>query len=370
MKIQFLTSYYPAFLDNFFSSNPELTEKPYAEILSKLLEEHFADTGALDFHTKKAGHQTFLIISNSEVLQKKWAKENNVSYSEDNWKRQIAHAQIKQFKPDVFYLEYVFEFFGDFLKEVKPFCKYVASWISSPLDDKVPVAGVDLVFSSTPDFIDSFRAKGFKAEYMHPAFDVRILDKLKNTDVKDIPFSFVGGWSPVHIERKKALTELVKHTPIKLWGYSYKKNYSKRTLAYYKHHVLGKDKVILNRYQGEAWGLDMYRVIKRSVFTFNIHEGLLKGFVGNMRMFEATGVGTMLLNDEGNNLQELFTPGKEIETYGNIGEAVEKANYYLKNPEKAITIGKNAQARTLKDYNYDEYVKRMLHHIKTHSGIS
>ncbi len=368
MKVQFLTSYYPPFLTHFFGSHHGIENKSYDSIMATLLEEHFADTGALAFYTQKAGHETFLIIANCEILQKKWAEENNITYTE-NWLTEIAFAQIKKFKPDIFYLEYVYEFFGDFLKEVKPFCKYVVSWISSPLNDKVQLNGVDLIFSSTPDFINSFKAKGFKAEYMHPAFDVRILSKLKN-DKKDIPFSFVGGWSDVHVNRKKALEELVKHTPIKLWGYSYKKNHSKRTLDYYKDLVVKENKAILDRYYGEAWGLNMYDIIQRSVFTFNIHESLLKGYVGNMRMFEATGVGTMILNDEGINLSELFVVGKEIEMYKNINEAIEKANYYINNPEKAIEIGKNAQARTVKEYNYDEYVKKLFVSIKKHGGIS
>lgn len=368
MKVQFLTSYYPPFLTNFFKSNEYLAEESYTVILKKLLEEHFADTGALQFHTAKAGHDTFLIIANCELLQKKWAKENGVSYTEENWMGEIAFAQIKQFKPDLFYLEYVYEFFGEFLKEVKPFCKYVASWISSPLNPKISYEGIDLIFSSTPDFIQSFKKSGFNAEYMHPAFDVRILDRLKNNK-KDIPFSFVGGWSEVHINRKKALTELVKYTPIQLWGYSYKRNYSKRTLDFYTNLIIKKNGAILKRYNGEAWGLEMYEIIQRSVFTFNIHESLLKGYVGNMRMFEATGVGTMILNDEGINLSELFAPGKEIETYKTIDEAIEKAKYYVQHPGKAIEIGKNAQARTVKDYNYDEYVLKLFRDLKKYSGI-
>ncbi len=369
MKIQFLTSYYPPFLDNFFASNSDLLEKPYDVILDKLLGEHFADTGALEFHTKKAGHNTFLIISNSVVLQKKWAKENNVSYTEENWMTDIAFAQIKQFKPDVFYLEYVYEFFGDFLREIKPFCKYIASWISSPLNDKVSLNGVDLIFSSTPDFINSFREKGFKAEYMHPAFDVRILAKLKDSK-KDIPFSFVGGWSAAHVNRMEALKVLSKRTPIQIWGYNYIKSFPKKNLAYFKHQLFPENKEVLRAFRGEIWGLKMYDVLHRSVCTFNIHESLLKGYVGNMRMFEATGVGAMILNDEGKNLQELFTAGKEIETYKTIDEAVEKVNFYLENPKKAIEIGKNAQARTVKDYNFDIYVQKLFDHIKKHSRLS
>ena len=43
-----------------------------------------------------------------------------------------------------------------------------------------------------------------------------------------------------------------------------------------------------------------------------MHADLSNGCVGNMRMFEATGMGSCLLNDYGSNLSELFEDGKEI----------------------------------------------------------
>ena len=370
MKVLFLTSYYPPFLDQFFSEHPELKNSSYSEIQKQLLNQFFADTGALQFHTKKVGHETFLIIANCEPLQKQWAKENNISYSEEKWMTQIAFEQIKQFKPDLFYLEYVFEFFGNFLQEIKPNCKYIASWISSPLNPNVSIKGVDLVFSSTPDFINSFKNAGFKAEYMHPAFDVRILNLIDTTRKKDIPFSFVGGWSEHHIKRSAALKQLVKKTPIQLWGYNYIKTYSKRSIDYYSNLIIKKNRAILKVYHGEAWGLKMYDLLQRSVFTFNIHEELLKGYVGNMRMFEATGIGTMILNDNGTNLSQLFTPGKEIEVYNSIDEAIEKGTYYLAHPEKAIEIGKNGQQKTMNEYNYDRYVNKLFYLIEKYSGLS
>ena len=64
----------------------------------------------------------------------------------------------------------------------------------------------------------------------------------------------------------------------------------------------------------------------------------------------------------------LFVPGKEIETYDNLEEAVEKVNFYAANPDKAIDIGRKAQERTIKDYNYKNYVIQILgyfnHYLK------
>jgi spore maturation protein CgeB len=357
MKFCFLTSYYSPFLVDFFKKN-DCTVLSYSQTLQLLLSKFFADTGSLAHHVEKAGNETFLIISNCEVLQKKWATENNIVFTE-KWAFEIAFAQIKKFSPDVFYLEYVTEFFGDFVKTIKPYCKKVVSWISSPLYPNARLNDIDLVFSSTPNFVESFRNQGIKSEYMHPAFDDRILNHLPAMQSKTIPFSFVGGWSDVHVNRKVALTTLVEKTPLQLWGYGYKPKLSVRDIKYYSNLLFPKNKLILGAYNGEAWGLEMLEIIQKSIITFNVHEDLLKGFVGNMRMFEATGVGTMILNDNGTNLSSLFEVGKEIEVYHSIPEAIEKVNYYLKNTEKALIIGENAQKRTLKDYNYDKYVEML-----------
>lgn len=365
MKFCFLTSYYPPFLTNFFKENPSAVNLSYSELKEKLLNQFFADTGALYHNIKEFGNEVFLIISNCDVLQKKWAKENNISFDENNWEKQIAIEQIKLFKPDIFYLESVFEFYGDFVKEIRPYCKHIISWISTPFSSSLKLNDLDLILSSTPDFVSSFKNQGIKSEYMLPAFDARVVDQLKSNTKKDIPFSFVGGWSDVHINRKEALISLVKHTNIQLWGYGYKKYYSRKTLAFYQNYFK-ENKSILKVYNGEVWGLKMYDILHRSVLTFNIHEGLLNGNVGNMRMFEATGVGTLLLNDNGKNINSLFEVGKEIETYHSIPEAIEKVKYYNANPEKAIEMGRNAQNRTLKDYNYKNYTQILMSYINKH----
>ena len=366
MRLQFLTSYYSPFLNTFYIRNPHFVQLSYQQMLDKLLNEYFADTGALYHYCIKHQNDCSLIIANCEPLQKQWAKENNVTYNKSNWEKEIAIAQIRQFAPDIFYIESIFNYFGDFLKEAKLYSKSIVSWISTPITDSLKLNDIDLILSSTPDFVQKFRSKGIKSEYMLPAFDLRVLELLAKDIKKDIPFSFVGGWSGVHVNRKIALEELVKKTSIQLWGYGYKrKKYSKKTLKFYKDLFYPENDPIMDAYQGELWGVEMYSILKRSLITFNIHESLLKGRVGNMRMFEASGVGTMILNDNGTNLSEIFIPGKEIEVYDSIGEAIEKVNYYNQNPEKAIEIAINAQKRTIKEYNYDVFVAQLMKHLKS-----
>ncbi len=364
MKLLFFTTYYPPFLTSFYGSHSNMESWSFKEMQDKLLSYYFADTGAAFHYAKEAGAEVFLIIANCEPLQKKWAAENAVTYSEQDWAATIALEQIKHFKPDVFFMESIFEYYGNFLKQAKPYCKMLAAWISTPFSSTLKLNDIDLILSSTPDFVSAFRKQGIASEYLLPAFDTRIIHLLPNQK-KDIAFSFVGGWSDVHVNRKKALEYLVPKTPLQLWGYGFqRKLFSKRSVHFYTNLLFPKKDSIMDAYRGEVWGLKMYEILQRSLLTFNIHEALLNGRVGNMRMFEATGIGTLLLNDEGSNLSELFIPGKEIETYSNLGEAVEKVNYYTQHPEKAIEMGRNAQARTCKDYNYTNYTNQLFFHFK------
>lgn len=48
-----------------------------------------------------------------------------------------------------------------------------------------------------------------------------------------------------------------------------------------------------------AFGLEMYNLLKNSLITFNLHTDFTYGSVGNIRMFEATGMGACLLTDSG-----------------------------------------------------------------------
>ena len=364
MKIQFLTQYYQPFLDQFYLSFPNFNTLSYQAMLDLLLSQYFADTGAANHFAIKSGHESFIIIANCELLQKKWASENDVVFNESNWEKEIAFAQIKAFKPNVFYIESIFSYYGTFIKEAKQYCDLIAAWISTPFSEKLALNDIDVIFSSTQDFVKLFKKQGIESHYLLPAFDSRVLEKINNPQPKSIPISFVGGWSDVHINRKQLLSYFAKNTPLKIWGYGYKKYYSRKTLAFYKNYFFPDNPEINKAFVKEVWGLEMFDILQKSLITLNIHESLLNGDVGNMRMFEASGVGTMLLNDYGNNLSQLFEVEKEIVTYKSFPEALEKFNYYTKYSNKALEIGLNAQKRTLKDYNYEIYIDNLINHLK------
>src|ERR1043166_4762805 len=124
-----------------------------------------------------------------------------------------------------------------------------------------------------------------------------------------------------HLGRFETIAHLARTTDIKLWIASFK--YQWRYLS--KHqirrmmdlkfefvrdmHAVGK------KNQGPLFGLEMYQVLFDSLITFNSHGDNSPKKAANMRLYEATGVGTCLLTDWKENLNEFFEPDVEVVTY-------------------------------------------------------
>jgi spore maturation protein CgeB len=71
-----------------------------------------------------------------------------------------------------------------------------------------------------------------------------------------------------------------------------------------------------------------------------------------MRLFETTGVGSLLLTDAKVNLGELFEPGREVVAYRDADDLVASARRYLADDAARREIASAGQARTLRDHTY------------------
>ena len=70
-----------------------------------------------------------------------------------------------------------------------------------------------------------------------------------------------------------------------------------------------------------------------------------------MRMFEATGMGSCLLTDSGNNLSDIFEDGREVISYDSREDCLEKLNFLKENHKVAKEIGEAGKQRVLKDHS-------------------
>jgi spore maturation protein CgeB len=75
------------------------------------------------------------------------------------------------------------------------------------------------------------------------------------------------------------------------------------------------------------------------------HHGAIPPYANNLRLFEATGVGTLLVTDWKAKLHDMFEPGKEVIAYRSAEECAELVKYYLEHDEERQAIARAGQQR-------------------------
>ncbi len=192
---------------------------------------------------------------------------------------------------------------------------------------------------------------GITAYYQPIAFEPRILNRLPQV-VREIPVSFVGGISPYHGTGLTVLETIAKSIPLDVWGYG--------------AQALPPESPLRQRHHGEAWGLQMFSLLAGSRITLNRHIDVAENHANNMRLFEATGCGALLLTDYRDNLGELFEIGREVVAYRSPEEAVLLARYYQQHPEEAAAIARAGQQRTLRDHSYQRRMHQTAQILERH----
>ncbi len=161
-----------------------------------------------------------------------------------------------------------------------------------------------------------------------------------------MPVSFVGSFFSVHRSRTKLLEHLARQVDLKVWGPS-----------------IGENSPLRQIYQGQAWGTDMYRILRQSKIVVN-HHGDVPPYANNMRLFEATGMGALLITDWKENLRELFEPEVEVVPFRTDEECANRVRYYLEHDGEREAIAAAGQRRTLRDHTYLRRAEELVELVK------
>jgi spore maturation protein CgeB len=104
----------------------------------------------------------------------------------------------------------------------------------------------------------------------------------------------------------------------------------------------------------------MYQVLRRSRVTLNSHIDLAGREAGNMRLFEATGVGAFLLTDFKDNLHTLFEPDREVAVWRSTGDCLAAIDRALADNHSRADIAHAGQARTMAQHTYRHRTQEIL----------
>jgi spore maturation protein CgeB len=385
MRILVLNADYPRFLAWLYGRQPGLEHATYA---AQMTARNASLFGVADFYSKNfaaLGHPAADIHANNPWLQAAWAREHGMAVGPpqaaaerpslpgwleravtpfkpllrplarkvglsprlDSQAEDILLAQIEEFRPDLVLNQDVFHVDSRLMRRIKG--------IGSPI--LIGQVGIepsrgedwciyDLMISQLPTTVKFFRALGVRAEVDHLAFEPDILDALPAAPAADVDVSFVGSISVDHRQRIALLEAVAERYDLKLWGN--------------RPQALPASSPLHRCFQGEVWGADMYQVLRRSRITLNSHIDLAGREAGNMRLFEATGVGAFLLTDFKDNLDTLFAPDREVAVWRSIDECLERIDHYLRDEEGRAAIARAGQARTISQHTYRHRAAEIL----------
>ena len=387
MRILVLNADYPRFLAWLYRRKPGLENAGYAAQMAARNDSLF---GVADFYSRNfaaLGHAAAEIHVNNPWLQATWAREHGMAVETaapsaatgskplpawlqravtpfkpmlrplarkvglspklDAQAEKILLAQIEDFKPDLVLNQDTFHIDTALMRRIKS--------IGNPI--LVGQVGIepsrgedwtvyDLMMSQLAATVGFFRRLGVRAEVNHLAFEPAILGALPATAATDIDVSFVGTVSPDHRQRISLLEAVARRYDLKLFGNP--------------PQALPAASPLHRCFQGEVWGADMYQTLRRSKVTLNSHIDMAGREAGNMRLFEATGVGAFLVTDFKDNLHNLFEPDREVAVWRSVDDCVKAIDRALENDADRKAIAHAGQARTMAQHTYRHRAAEIL----------
>jgi spore maturation protein CgeB len=357
MKILLFWRYYDLYIEHVYSKNIGLGDLSYNQQINKILNDYFGWPPALVKRIGQMGHKVDILIVNIEPLQRAWARENGCEFDDKSWKYTIPIEQVKRFSPDVIWIGSMFNYFGDYLGQIKQYCQRIFAWTACPITKPLDLSHIDCMLTSHANYQSYFKERGKAAEILLPCFEEDILESV--VESRDVDCSFVGGLSWAHIERIEIIKKLADMTPIQIWS-DYPKLVSRGIFEPKFWSAYLKLRSIKSRINSSVWGMDMYGVLARSKITINVHAEVASGLAGNMRMFEATGMGSLLMTEDAPNIDKLYRSGEEVITYTSIDDLIDKIQYYIDRPTELTSIAQAGQARTLKAHSTVQRSKELI----------
>ena len=364
MKLLIVDTYYPAFLRVFYAEHPGLQSRPYVEQWQTLMDQCFGTANFYSDNLRSLGFDAHEIVANCGPLQRRWAREYALhlwaAYSlyrrsgrVKAWQMAVLKAQVEKLRPDVLYVQDLNWMEAPLLQAVRKKGRLIVGQTAYVIRQDMNWEPYDLIVSSFPHYVDSFRETGIKSEYLRFAFEPRVQRLLGDVRPRHAVV-FVGGYSPNHANGNRLLEHVAASRTVDFWGYG--------------AESLPENSFVRRSCRGEAWGLQMYGVLAESRISLNRHIDVAGRFANNMRLFEATGVGTLLLTDQKDNLHQLFEVGKEVSAYSTPQECAELIAYYLDHEDERRAVARAGQARTLRDHTYQLRMKELAQIVREHQA--
>jgi SAM-dependent methyltransferase len=318
LKIVQLESFYPLFMQEIYAGFGGLKNLSFDAQIGYLLGTGFSGGHNVVPYLDPSRWDSAYIVVNCPWSQAQWAIEQRLDASLSA--RDILLAQLKNMRPDILYLSDIPGFDFSLLAELNP-RPLVVGWHATALSSTTPWREFDLVLSGITKIRESALAHGARAvaEYMPAAPAFRSSSSNAGREGALVfSGSFYGG---IHDARARQLAQVSRRI-------------GSHRLEIYTPNTFAIDPADQIDFYPAVYGngvLDLYsryNIVLDSRGEFGLNDRLEPRETSNMRLFEATRVGALLLTENSPNLSKYFDVGTEIETYGSFDELVDKINYF------------------------------------------
>lgn len=377
MKFLILIEDYNLFYSNYLKDNIFLNKKSYEFKLRYLLDKKYYQSDSLAKSLIDCHHQAEVVIPKCNLIQLSWAKENCLRlyfkwlmqkpirsfkarvlkknqdvYSSIHF--EVLLQQVKNSQPDILYFYsniFITEVQLEILK--KYVRKIVLQW-TCPLWDnsmKFPYHKFDLIVTAAIQLKEYFDKLSYNCLYLQQAFDDSILCHLNTKNYFKGDVVFIGNFSLGHYYRFEVL-EFLLQNGVDLTIYGKGKDY------------IPKDSLVFKKLKEPIFGIDMYNEYRLYKMAIHAHttgkefDGIdWNKYAGAKRLFEITGVGTLLLTSDQENVKDLFEIGEQVITYKSKEDLYFKIKELLSDQHKIEFIANQGMKRTLKEHSFSQRVK-------------
>jgi FkbM family methyltransferase len=368
LKFMQIDTFYQRYTAGLYARKTNLAQKLYQQQLDEIFKDGFAAVHTLAPYMPQLGYDAQWVVANCAPLQLQWARENGISkFDKTSWIFDIVKAQIETFRPDIIYTTDCTVFDGKFFSQLSRKPALLLGWQAADIPAHVDWSGFDAILSPLTSLREKAVQLGSKsAKYFLPGFPSWIFDEIKQINpAYDV--GFAGLWTTSqHPKRNHYLTKIAEAS----------KQHPQYSCRFHLSGEVDKIPPIVTEYNcGEIYGLEMHKALRLCRIGFDARgsiryfkEGevtdIAKEETANMRIFETTGCGIFLLTEYFENLENYFEIGKEIETFKDEKELVEKIRFYLAHPELRTAIAERGRQRCLRDHSALERIKSLDNIIK------
>lgn len=410
MRVQRINIYYPEYVQQFYAQRAGLTIESYAAQHRALMHDCFLWSNFWSVALGEIGYESEEVVANIEPMQKRWAAEHGIEFDESQWLFQIVLAQVKQFQPDILFVTDYSTFSAAFIRQLRsevPSIRLVLGWCGAPYRDGSIFNEYDLVLCCIPELVEHFRSEGHTSHHLNHSFSPAVLERIDVTSEPDVDFGFMGSVvkrEQFHNQREKLLLDLIELTDLRLWTdipritSRDRRAVAARQFAYdavsavqrmgVPQSVLAAtplvqkvtnwrqrpdlsppmDPRLAARAQKPLFGVEMFQQLHDTKVALNSHIDISPISASNIRLFEATGVGSCLLTDNKSNLATLFEPDSEVVAYDSAAECAEKVRYLLDHDKERRAIAQAGQRRTLRDHTFNQRAGELDQIIRNRLG--